>query len=102
MECITSTFLDIIPCPVFWLKHSVSETGFCLCLQVGPTQLCPVDRASNNGYAGYSVCAEYTCMAFRTFCTVLTYYRRDNIKDMGSTFLRNVSKSISHYTASHP
>jgi hypothetical protein len=30
----------------FYLKHNVSETGFCLHLHVEPTQLGPVDRAS--------------------------------------------------------
>jgi hypothetical protein len=32
--------------PVYFSKHNVSETGFCLCLQVKPTQLSPIDRAS--------------------------------------------------------
>jgi hypothetical protein len=31
--------------PVYFLKHNVSETGFCLRLQVKPTQLGPVVRA---------------------------------------------------------
>jgi hypothetical protein len=33
---------------LFFLKkpHNVSETGFCLRLQVAPTQLGPIDRAS--------------------------------------------------------
>jgi hypothetical protein len=53
--CYTNiTFLDIIYHPVFYLKHrsiyiskhNVSETGFCLHLQVKPTQLGPIDRAS--------------------------------------------------------
>jgi hypothetical protein len=30
----------------FYLKHNVSETGFCLRLQVKPTQLNQIDRAS--------------------------------------------------------
>jgi hypothetical protein len=34
------------PSSFFHLEHSVSETGFCLRLQVVPTQLGPVDRAS--------------------------------------------------------
>jgi hypothetical protein len=32
--------------PVCLLKHNVSDTGFCLRLQVKPTQLGPIDRAS--------------------------------------------------------
>jgi hypothetical protein len=39
---ITITILDIIHRPVFYLKH-VSETGFCLCLQVEPTQVGPTE-----------------------------------------------------------
>jgi hypothetical protein len=40
-------FLDIIHRLVHFLKkHNVSETGFCLRLQVKPTQLDPIDRAS--------------------------------------------------------
>jgi hypothetical protein len=35
----TVTILDIILRPVFYLKREVSETGFCLRLQVGPTHL---------------------------------------------------------------
>jgi hypothetical protein len=43
---ITVTIVDIILRPVFYLKHYVSQTGFCLRLQVEPTQLVPKDRAS--------------------------------------------------------
>jgi hypothetical protein len=43
---ITVTILDIINYPVFYLKHDVSETGFCLCLQVEHTQMGTVKRAS--------------------------------------------------------
>jgi hypothetical protein len=32
--------------PVYFSKHKVSETGFCFRLQVKPTQLDPIDRAS--------------------------------------------------------
>jgi hypothetical protein len=32
--------------PVFIQKHNVSKTGFCLRLQVTPTQIGPIDRAS--------------------------------------------------------
>jgi hypothetical protein len=39
-------FLDCFHRPVFILKHNVSETGFCLRLQVEPTQLGPIDRIS--------------------------------------------------------
>jgi hypothetical protein len=38
--------VDIIHRRVFYLEHDVSEPGFCLCLQVGPTQLGQIDRAS--------------------------------------------------------
>jgi hypothetical protein len=35
------------PSPCFLFKtHNVAETGFCLRLQVRPTQLGPIDRAS--------------------------------------------------------
>jgi hypothetical protein len=30
--------------PVYFSKHNVSETGFCLRFQVKPTQLGPIDR----------------------------------------------------------
>jgi hypothetical protein len=43
---LTITILDIIHRPVFYLKYDVSVTGFCLHLQVEPTQLGPIDRAS--------------------------------------------------------
>jgi hypothetical protein len=31
--------------PVLYLKHIVSETGFCLCLHLESTYLDPIDRA---------------------------------------------------------
>jgi hypothetical protein len=40
--------MNITHCSVFYLKHNVSETGFCLLLQVEPTQLGPINR--NNLY----------------------------------------------------
>jgi hypothetical protein len=47
-------FFDIIhrplfiqkPRPVYFPEHNVSETGFCLRLQVKHTQLGPIDRAN--------------------------------------------------------
>jgi hypothetical protein len=30
--------------PVFYLEHVISETGFCLLLQVEPTQMGPIER----------------------------------------------------------
>jgi hypothetical protein len=40
-------FLYIIHCPRFLIEtHNISEIGFCLRLQVGPTQLSPIDKAS--------------------------------------------------------
>jgi hypothetical protein len=42
-------FLDIIHHPGFiccYLKQNVLEAGFCLRLQVKPTQLGPINRAS--------------------------------------------------------
>jgi hypothetical protein len=32
--------------PVYFSNHNVLETAFCLCFQVKPTQLGPIDRAS--------------------------------------------------------
>jgi hypothetical protein len=43
---ITITILDIIPLSVLCLKQDNSEIGFCLCLQVEPTQLGPIARVS--------------------------------------------------------
>jgi hypothetical protein len=43
---ITITILDIIHRPVFYLKQDFSDTGFCLRLQVEPTQMGPTDRAT--------------------------------------------------------
>jgi hypothetical protein len=39
---ITVTISDINHRPVIYLKHDVSETGFCLRIQAEPTQLSPV------------------------------------------------------------
>jgi hypothetical protein len=43
---ITITILDIIHRPVFYLKHSVSESSFCLRLQAEPIQIGKVHRAN--------------------------------------------------------
>jgi hypothetical protein len=43
---ITITILDIIHRIVFYLKLDISETGFCLCLQVEHTQLSPIEEGS--------------------------------------------------------
>jgi hypothetical protein len=42
---ITIIIVDIIHRPVFYLKDKVSETVFCLRLQVETTQMDPIDRA---------------------------------------------------------
>jgi hypothetical protein len=46
MVVTTITTLDIIHGPVFYLKHGISETGFCLRLQVELSQVGQTDRAS--------------------------------------------------------
>jgi hypothetical protein len=38
--------LDIIHSPAFYLKHGISETGFCISLEVEPTQMGPTERAA--------------------------------------------------------
>jgi hypothetical protein len=43
---ITCGNLDIIHSPFFYLKHDVSETTFCLRLQVETAQLGTIDRDS--------------------------------------------------------
>jgi hypothetical protein len=45
-SCITITSLDIIHRPIFYLKHNISETGFCPRFQEETTQMGPVYRAS--------------------------------------------------------
>jgi hypothetical protein len=42
----TITVLEIIHCPVFYLKYDFSKTGFCLRLQLEPTPLGPIDSPS--------------------------------------------------------
>jgi hypothetical protein len=44
---ITITILNTINRPVFYLKHDVSETGVCLCLQAELAQIGPIERAKN-------------------------------------------------------
>jgi hypothetical protein len=43
---ITTATLDIIDCPVFYLKHDISGTEWGLRLQVEQTEVDPLDRAS--------------------------------------------------------
>jgi hypothetical protein len=42
----TSSRLYLKHRPVYITKQNISETGFCLRLQVEPTQLGPIDRAT--------------------------------------------------------
>jgi hypothetical protein len=44
---IIITILDIICRPVFHLKYEFSDNGFCLRLQMEPTQVVPIDRAKD-------------------------------------------------------
>jgi hypothetical protein len=46
ITCFWTSCLSLKCRPVYISKHNVSETGFCLRLQVKPTQLGPIDRAS--------------------------------------------------------
>jgi hypothetical protein len=46
IEVIAITILDIIHRPVFYIKRNVSETRFCLRIQVVHIQLNPIDKAS--------------------------------------------------------
>jgi hypothetical protein len=43
LDIITVTVLDIIHRPVIYSGHTVSENGFCLRLQVEPTQFYLID-----------------------------------------------------------
>jgi hypothetical protein len=55
-------FLDIIHRPVYISEHNVSETGLCLLLQVKPTQLAPIDRASGYLRNEYGIQSPKRCV----------------------------------------
>jgi hypothetical protein len=38
---------DIVHRPVFYMKHNVSGTGFCLLILLGPIQVGPIHKASS-------------------------------------------------------
>jgi hypothetical protein len=44
--------MNVIHHRVYYLRHDVSESGFCLLLQVEPTRLGPIDRASPCNQSG--------------------------------------------------
>jgi hypothetical protein len=46
LPTMITTTLDVIHYPAFYWKHKVSETGFCLHLQVVHTNLGPIGRGS--------------------------------------------------------
>jgi hypothetical protein len=58
LDCITIIVLDIIHRLVFYLKkkNEVSEIRFCLRLQVEPTQLGPIGRATKPEISGFLFC----------------------------------------------
>jgi hypothetical protein len=54
LSVIQTLFFWTLPIVLFLFKtHSVSETGFCLRLQITPAQLVPIDRASPNLRSGF-------------------------------------------------
>jgi hypothetical protein len=59
---IVSKNLDIIHLPVFHSKQDVLETVFCLRLQVKPTQLGPIDRASPSFRSGDRIQSPKNCV----------------------------------------
>jgi hypothetical protein len=40
--------MDSTYCPVLYLKHDMSEIGFCFRLQAEPTHLGPIDRPTGD------------------------------------------------------
>jgi hypothetical protein len=59
---IVITILGVIHRPVFFLSQDVSETGFCLRLQVQPPRLGPIvpDRTQTLSLSTESICVGYT------------------------------------------
>jgi hypothetical protein len=99
-------FLDIIQClvlsknrPVYFSKHNVSETGFCLRLQVKPTQLGPIDRDSpclrigpNFTEDGDRIISETSCFEKETRQFL------DKDKTMGNVQKHNICTNVSFFT----
>jgi hypothetical protein len=46
---VSITIMDIIHRSVFYLKHDTSETGFCLRLQVEPTEMGQIELVFVSG-----------------------------------------------------
>jgi hypothetical protein len=77
----TTTILIITHRPVFYFKHDVSETGFCLYLQVEPTQLGPKERENYSPLAHLSRfhLTTETESSLRNFMFLITYRTMDNV-----------------------
>jgi hypothetical protein len=68
---IAIAILEISHYSVFYLKHNISVTGFCLRIQVEPTQLDTVDRTSPCLWTmdNFRNCNSYnlSCGAFKNY-----------------------------------
>jgi hypothetical protein len=66
------------PSSCFYLKHNVSETGFCLRFQVEPTQLSPIDRASPYRHIKFHmpIASVSLLIAIRLKAKYISYNRR--------------------------
>jgi hypothetical protein len=69
------SILYIIHRSVFYLKYVLSETGFCLRLQVERNQVAPIGRAS---------------LCLRTSCIYWTHLSKLHLKTETESSLRNV------------
>jgi hypothetical protein len=75
-------FLGIIHRPVFYLKYNISETEFCLRLQIKPIQLGPIDTASP--YLRTSAQTQYRVYKPGTTQTIFESYEK-TLKDSTCT-----------------
>jgi hypothetical protein len=91
--------VDIIHRPVFYLNHNVSETGFCLRLQVEPTQLGPTDK-SNLSADYWAQLSRFhlkteTESSFRNVVVQIKDRTMDNVQNFSTQEVPNLSKIYS-------
>jgi hypothetical protein len=90
---ITIIILDIIHRPVFYLKQNVSETGFCLLLQVEPNRVVPIEKDS--------LCHRKQRLAFYWEKTETESSLRYTVFEIKDRTMNNVQKCDSYFHISY-
>jgi hypothetical protein len=102
--------LEFINHPVFYLKHNVSETGLCLCLQVKATHLGPNERTTDRDYIDWAQMSRHItedrnriqslkwCVLNKKKRTMDTLKKLNNCRNIYCTNFYSIPESLYEHT----